>query len=153
MAITNEVSVKFAQEFFNNEHNLAVDNLKAILINTLFPGFNPSTHSKYSDISTYEIAAGFGYLKKTKALSNVSINAASNYIILNCDNLIWPAVDGDISPASGCIIINDTHVNDTVVCCIEFGANYQAIDGTALSINLSNGLLQLDINPNLEIGE
>jgi hypothetical protein len=147
MAITNTIGNQFNEEFSKGEHDLTSDSLKAILLDTSFTGFVAATHLTYSDISANEIATGYGYTQKTKELSTVTLDQAAGVMTLNADNLTWTADSGNIEAASACAIINDTHGNDTVICCIEFGANYQATDGTALSIDLSNGVIELTANP------
>ncbi len=147
MAITCKIGNQFNEEHSKGEHDLVSDSLKAILLDTSFGSFDPTTHLTYSDISTNEIATGYGYTQKTKELSTVSLDQAAGVMTLNADNLTWTASGGAIETTKACAIINDTHGNDTVVCCIEFGANYATADGTSLVINLSNGIITLTANP------
>lgn len=147
MAITCKVSNQFVDESAKNEHDLVADSLVAILLNTSFGPFDPATHGQYSAISANEIATGGGYTQKTTVLTTVSLDQTTNVITLNADNLTWTASGDNIEATLACAIINDTHVNDTVICCIEFGANYQATDGTSLTINLADGLIQWTANP------
>jgi len=147
MAITNTIGNQFNEEFSKGEHSLASDDLVAILLDTSFAGFDETSHLTYTDISGNEIATGAGYTQKDKSLTSVTIDQTTGVMTLNADDLTWTASGGDIEAASACAIINETHANDTVICCIEFGANYQATDGTALSIDLSNGIVELTANP------
>lgn len=143
MAITSTISNHFNEEFSKGEHDLINDNLVAVLLDTSFGPYDPTTHWTYTDISANEIAAGNGYTQKSKTLTTVSLDRITSVMTLNADNLTWTASGGDIEATSACAIINDTHANDTVVCCVEFGANYTATDGTSLTLNLSNGVLQI----------
>lgn len=68
-------------------------------------------------------------------------------MLLNADNLSWTASGDAIETCKACAIINDTHANDTVICCIEFGANYATAADTSLAINLANGLIKFTANP------
>ena len=147
MAITCKVSDQFNEEHSKGEHVLATDSLKAILLDTSFGSFDPTAHLTYSDISANEIATGYGYIQKTKELSTVSVDQAAGVMTLNADNLSWTASGDAIETCKACAIINDDHSNDTVICCIEFGANFSTTDGTSLSINLSNGIITWTANP------
>ena len=148
MAITCKVGDQFNEEHSKGEHALVTDSLKAILLDTSFGPFDPTTHLTYSDISANEIADdSTGYTQKTKELSTVSVDQVAGVMTLNADNLSWTASGGAIETCKACAIINDDHTNDTVVCCIEFGANYATADGTSLSINLSNGIITWTANP------
>ena len=147
MAITCKIGNQFNEENAKVEHDLVSASLKAILLNTAMPAFAPATHLTYADISANEIATGFGYTQKTKALANVSLDQVAGVMTLNADNLTWTASGGAIETCKACAIINDDHVNDTVICVIEFGANYATADGTSLTINLSNGIVTWTANP------
>jgi hypothetical protein len=147
MAITCKVSNQFNEEYSKGEHDLVNDSLVAILLDTSYTTFDPTSDSTYSDIYANEIATGNGYTQKTKTLTTVSLDQAAGVITLNADNISWTASGGSIEATKACAIINDTHSNDTVVCCIEFGANYTATDGTTLTLNLSSGLFEVTANP------
>lgn len=147
MAITCKVSNQFNEEYSKGEHTLASDILKAILLDTNFGPFDPATDSTYADISGNEIAEACGYTQKNKTLTTVSVDQSSGVMTLNADNLTWTASGCDIETTKACAIINEDHTNDTVICCIEFGANYATADGTSLTINLSNGIIKCTANP------
>lgn len=148
---TCKVSNQFNEEHAAGEHDLVTaggaGNLIAILLDTSFGTFDPATHGQYTDISANEIATGFGYTQKTKALTTVSVDQVTSVMTLNADDLTWTASGDDIETCKACAIINDAHDNDTIICCIEFGANYATADGTSLSIGLSNGLVKWTANP------
>lgn len=146
-AITCKIGNQFNEEYSKGEHALVSDSLKAILLNTSFGPFDPATHLTYLNISANEIATGYGYTQKTKELSTVSLDQAAGVMTLNADNLTWIAAAGAIETCKACAIINDTHANDTVICCIEFGANYATAADTSLAINLANGLIKFTANP------
>ena len=147
MAITCKVSNQFNEEHSKGEHDLVSDSLIAILLDTSFGPFDPTSDLTYSDISANEIATEFGYTQKTKALATKSLDQVAGVLTLNADNLTWTAAAGAIETCKAMAIINDTHANDTVICCIEFGANYATADGTALTVNLSNGVVKWTANP------
>jgi len=147
MAITCKISEQFNEEYSKGEHSLASDTLKAILLDTSFGPFDAETDLTYSDISANEIATGNGYTQNNKTLTTVSLDQTDNEMLLNADNLTWSASGGAIETCKACAIINETHANDTIICCIEFGANYATADGTSLAINVSNGIIKLTANP------
>lgn len=147
MSITCKVSNQFNEEHSKGEHDLVNDSLVAILLDTSYGTFDPATDSTYSDISANEIATGNGYTQKTKTLTTVSLDQSADTMTLNADNIAWTASGGSIEATKACAIINDTHTNDTVICCIEFGANYTATVGTTLTLNISSGLITMTANP------
>ena len=150
MAITCKVGNQFNEEYAKGEHALATDSLIAILMDTTWGPFDPATHLTASDVAgdaNNEIATGNGYTQQTKALTTVSIDQAAGVMTLNADNLTWTAAVGAIETCKALVIYNDDHTNDTVVCCIEFGANYATAVDTSLTINLSNGIITFTANP------
>lgn len=147
MAVTCKVSNQFNEEHAKGEHDLLNDSLIAVLLDTSFGPFDPTTHLQYSNISDNEIATGYGYTQKTKALTTVSVDQSAGVMTLNADNLVWTASGDAIETTKACAIINDTHANDTVICCIEFGANYSAADGTSLTVDISSGVVTWTANP------
>jgi hypothetical protein len=140
MAVTNKYSEQFCLELYRKEHDLESDSLKVILMDTDFT-FDPEAHATYGDISADEIAAGNGYLAKTKELANVAASIVSNEVQIDCDAVDWTASGGAIATTRAACIINDTHASDTVVCCLEFGVNYATATGQTFQISFANGLL------------
>jgi len=150
MAITCKIGNQFNEEYSKGEHDLRNDSLIAILMDTTWGPFVPATHLTYTEVggdANNEIATGYGYTQKTLELTTVSLDQVAGVMTLNADNLTWTASGDAIETCRACIIINETHVNDTVICCIEFGANYVTVDGSSLTINLINGLIKLTANP------
>ncbi len=146
MAVTNKNSNQFILELYRKEHDLVNDNLVFCLMNDTFI-FNPATHSTYALISASEIATGFGYTQKTKAMENQAVAIVGGVIVLTCDNPTWTAAGGPIPDNTACCIINTSHVNETVVCCCEYGAIYSTADGKQFQINFSNGYSKGTPNP------
>lgn len=120
---------------------LETDSLKAILMDTTF-AFDPDTHGTYADISAHEIATGFGYTQKTKELANVAVayDNATNKTLITADNLTWTASGGSIPAVGAMCIIDDDDASDTVVLCIDFGADYTTASGTIFQVNFTNGV-------------
>ena len=147
MAVTCKWSEQFILETFTAEHDVTSDSLKAILLDVSFPGYDAATMADYGDISTYEIATGYGYTQKTLELTTVATSIVSNKPTITADDIEWTASGGAIEASIACAIINDTHASDTIVCCIEFGATYTPATGTKLKIGLTNGLARATVNP------
>ena len=150
MAITCKVGNQFNEEFAKGEHTLVTDTLKAILMDTTWGPFDPATHLISTDVvgdANNEIATGNGYTQQTKELSTVSVDQVAGVMTLNADNITWTAAGGAIETCKALIIYNDDHTNKTVICCIEFGANYATAVDTSLTVNISNGLITITANP------
>ena len=146
MAVTNKNSEQFVLELYKGEHDLEAHSLKFILMNDSFV-FNPETHSNYAAISASEIATGGGYTKKTKAVVVTGIAISDGVVVVSCESPVWTATTGGIPAVAACCVINDTHANDTVICCCEFGAAYTTADTKQFQINYSNGLTKGTPNP------
>ena len=141
MAVTASFSEQFLYEIL--KHLDSPRDLKVCLMNTTF-AYDPETHAKYSDISADEIATGYGYTQKTKALANVavSIDAGNGRVQIDCDSPTWTAT-GDVLPAIGsAVIIDDDHADDVVVCCIDFGVDYITLEDTMFMLNCNDGLAE-----------
>jgi len=146
MAVTNKVSNQFVLESLKGEHNFSSHSFKACLMDDAFV-FNPATHSTYAEISSDEIATGYGYTQKTKAITISSVALDGNNALISCDSPVWTATGGAIPATAACCIINDSHTNDTVVCCCEFGVAYATAEDKQFQINFSNGLAEGIPNP------
>ena len=99
--------------------------------------FDKDTHEEYVDVSASEIPAGNGYLQFTKVLAGVAV--AEDDVDDRCEvtwtNPAWIAAGGDIGPASGAIILDDTVANDPVVGYIDFGGDYTQADGGTATLS------------------
>lgn len=93
-----------------------------------------------------EITAGNGYTAGGQTLNNVSasIDTTNSEVDIAADNLSWTASSGAIATTGACIIWNDTHANDTVVKCIDYGADYDTADGKVFQVNMSSGFGTVD---------
>lgn len=143
MAVTKTMGYQFMTEEAEGSHYLEDDDLAIILMTAAF-AFNPATHSTYADVAADEIAEGYGYIQGDQAgaklLTSVAVTETANGATVSCDNVTWTASGGSIAEAGSAIVYNKTHENATVICCIDFGADYTTTIGTPLQINFSNGL-------------
>lgn len=148
MAITHKKSAQFIKELFSGEHDLTTAVVKIILLNDTFV-FDPDTHSIYTDISASELATANGYTQLTKLIEGISIAIVDGQVIISCSpvSVAWTATGGSIPATGAAALINDSHVNKTIISCIEFGANYITVDGTMFQINFANGVLEGTPNP------
>ena len=145
MAVTGTHTKTFLAELYEGEHDVKAANaLKIVLMKTTF---DPDTdaHEVYTDISAHEIDAGNGYTQLDEVLSNVDVDVSGDNPLITCDNASWTASGGAIETCKGACVVSDLHANKTVVGYIDFGANYSTGDGTMLTINFSNGLMQAEI--------
>lgn len=137
----SQYSQQFALELFKGEHDLENDTLKAILMTTGFT-FDPENHADYGDVSASEIANGNGYVTGGQALTSVAVSLSDGVVTIDCDDPLWTAAGGAIADCVAMIVYNDTHANDTIVCCLEYGVTYGTPVGTNHVVDCSNGLIE-----------
>lgn len=140
MAVVTTYSHQFMLECLRKEHDIEDDTLKIILLGSAF-AFDPDTHATYSDVSASEIANGNGYTTGGDTLTNVdaSIDTVGDKVDIAADSVTWTASGGAIPTVGSAIVYNDSHTNDTVVMCIDFGADYDTADTKLFQINFANG--------------
>lgn len=137
-------SLQYLVESHQGEHNLQSaggDTLIVILMATGFV-FDPLTHSTLADVSADELAAGNGYTQQNEVLTGVTVtrDEVNNRALISCDDPIWTPDGGNIGPTAGAIVYNSSHINNTIVCCIEYQADHTAVPGQNFGINFTNGL-------------
>ena len=128
-------------ECLQKAHDVENDVLKIALMDTVF-AFDPDTHENWAACSANEVANGYGYTTGGETMAGIvlSIDAAGNKVDIAATSVTWTAAAGPIPTTGSAIIYNSTHATDTVVMCIDFGADYDTADGKLFQINLSNGL-------------
>ena len=111
------------------------DTYKMILMNTTF-AFNKDSHAELADVTSDQLATGNGYTQNNKALTGVSIteNDTTDKAETRWANVSWMASGGSIGPSGAAIIYNDTVTGKPIGCCIDFGVDKTAEDGTGLLI-------------------
>lgn len=81
-----------------------------------------------------QLSTANGYTQDSKTLANVAVTTVTtNDAKWDADDLSWTASGGAIA-AAGCLIYNDTDVNDPPVAYIDFGATQTADDGSDLKV-------------------
>lgn len=132
---------QYLLESYQAEHNLPADTLHLLLMNDTF-AFDPAVHATLADVASYELPTGNGYTQGGVVLTSVtaSIDAVGERVLVTCDNFSIAASGGDLPPTASAIIYNNTHANDTVVLCIDFGQVITLVDGgVPLDFDFVNG--------------
>ena len=144
MAIKTQHSMQFLLEQHQKEHNTISDTLIIVLVEHPFE-FNPHTHSTYGDISALELPTLGGYIQKDKVLSylNYAIDVQSDDLIIKYSDAEWigEAGCGDLPLVGGAVIINASHINDTIVLGITLSNAYQFVEGQPLGFGFGQGLV------------
>lgn len=130
MAVTTTVSNHFEYMKATGKIDFENDVFVALLMDTTFT-FDKTTHATYADVSADEIATGNGYTQKSKTLGVPTVveDDTLGGVKVTWDDIQWLAIGGSIGPAGSCVIIDDTTTDDTVVMCIDFGADQEVVDG------------------------
>jgi hypothetical protein len=143
-------SLQFLLELARKEHDIEDDDIKIALMVPAFT-FDPVTHATWSDVSSSEIAAGFGYTAGGESLTTVAaaINTTDSRVDISADTVTWTADGGTIPEAGSVIFYNNTHASKTVVGCVDFGdgVTYETADGKLLQAKLSSGFMYLRTVP------
>jgi hypothetical protein len=116
--------------------DFANDQFKIILMKSGF-SFNKDSHALYADVSASELATNYGYTQKDKVLASVSVTEddTDDCCYVTWANPTWTASGGDIGPAAGACIIDETVANDPIVGYIDFGTDYTQADGGTASLS------------------
>lgn len=67
-----------------------------------------------------ELANGSGYSADTKVLENQAFSWSDTVAKLIADNILWTATGGDIGPAVGLILYDDTASDDVIIAYVLF---------------------------------
>lgn len=147
MAVITTHTYQFLLELYRKEHDLENDDIRIILMDDTF-AFDPTTHTTYSNVSAGEIANGNGYIVGGQLLTNVTaeIDMVNTRVLVTADQAQWTATDGAIPLKGSAIVYNDSHVNKTVILCIDFGIDYLTAEGSPFQISFVNGLSQAFIS-------
>lgn len=93
--------------------------------------FDKDTDAGWANVSTHEIAAGFGYTAGGQLLTGATLaqDDALDKGVLSFDFVRWDAVGGDIPETGSAIIYDDTHAGKLIVGCSDFDVNYLTESG------------------------
>jgi len=108
---------------------------------------NGATWEAWSyNTSEDEISAGNGYTAGGQAVSNISasLDTTNSEVDIAADNVTWTATGGAMATTGATIFWNDSHANDTVVKCIDYGADYDTAEDKLFQVNFSSGFGTVD---------
>ena len=133
MAVTTTLSNHFRYMLATKKIDFTVstgDEFKIILMNTDFT-FNKDSHATLLDVTASQLATDYGYTQDTKDCTVASITEDDTNDVARVvfSDVTWTASGGAIGASGAAIIYDDTTSDDTVVCCIDFGADGTAADG------------------------
>lgn len=120
----------------SGEITLGTDTLKAALMNSSHV-FDPDNDG-WADVSANEIS-GTGYTAGGIALTGVSIvvDYTNDVTRVLCNPIEWT---GATLTASHMVVYCDSHINNTLLCSIDFGGAQASTNGT-FSVVAPTGLL------------
>jgi len=135
MAVVLTLSNHYKYQKAKKLIDLSADTLVIILMKTTF-AFDKDADATLSDVTADQIATGYGYTQDTKTLDNkvLTEDDTGDRAIMTCDTVSWTAATGSIAATGSAIIYDDTTSDDTVIGCIDFGADYTTPDGFSFPI-------------------
>lgn len=100
---------------------------KLILMDNTF-SFDAATDEKLADITSNQLATGYGYTRDSITLSGLSLSVSSNIATAAWNTVTITASGGSIGPFGAAIIYDDTHADDLIVACIDLGTDETLTD-------------------------
>lgn len=149
MAVTVTYSDKFLENQASGKHNLLGGTLKVALMTPAF-SFIAASHAAWTDISSAEIASGNGYGTVTGSsaavIASAAVSVASHVANITATNQAWTASGGAIASTGAAIVIDTASISsvaNTVVMCIDYGADYATPITKTFQLNFSAGLIDI----------
>lgn len=135
MAITTILSNHYKFQLLSGNIDFDSDVFKIILMNTTFT-FDKDAHATLADVTADQLATNYGYTQNDKTLADVSVTEDDDNDKgkVTWSDPTWTASGGAIGPTGAAIIYDDTTADDTVVGCIDFGADYTIPDGSSFQL-------------------
>jgi hypothetical protein len=143
MAVVSTVSNHFKYQVMKSEIDFSTDEFRTILMQDSF-AFDKDAHATYLLVSGEEIPTGNGYTARGIELLSGELtedDTNDKGSMVWSYNPTWTATGGSIGPAGAAVVFDETSSDDTVIGCIDFGADYTATEG--LSIQVQSGELTL----------
>lgn len=130
MAVTATLSNHFKFQLASGNVDFDSDTFKIILMNTTF-AFDKDSDATLALVTADQLTTGNGYTQDDETLANVSVTEddTDDRAEITWDDVTWTASGGSIGATGAAIIYDDTTSDDTVVGCIDFGADYTVTDG------------------------
>lgn len=117
------------------------DTLRAALVSGNI--YSPDADDNYwSDVSQYEIHNGNGYtISGYLVVGALDVQDGSNNVKYDITNPTWTASGASII-ASGCVLYDQSTVEEHLIYYFDFGEDKEAADGADFTINIdANGLM------------
>ena len=128
MAITSAICTSFKVEILKAVHNFTSSSGNtfniALYDSDASLGASTTAYTTSEEISN---TSGSAYSAKGKALTSVTPVASSTTAVCDFSDISWTSAS---FTARGCMIFNDSASGDPSVCCIDFGGDKTATNGT-----------------------
>ena len=128
MAITSAICTSFKVEILKAVHNFTASSGNtfniALYDSDASLGAGTTAYTTSEEISN---TSGSAYSAKGKALTSVTPVASSTTAVCDFSDISWTSAS---FTARGCMIFNDSATGDPSVCCIDFGGDKTATNGT-----------------------
>ena len=136
MAVVSTLSNHLKYQTMAKAIDFSSDEFRMILMKDTF-AFDKDTHATYLDVSGEEIPAGSGYTSRgiemlSGEFTEDDVNDKGKMVWSH--NPTWTASGGSIGPAGAAVLFDETSSDDTVVGCIDFGADYTATEGQSIRV-------------------
>ena len=128
MAITSAICTSFKVEILKAVHNFTASsgNTFNIALYDSDASLGAST-TAYTTSEEITNTSGSAYTAKGEALTSVTPVASSTTAVCDFADISWTSAS---FTARGCMIFNDSASGDPSVCCIDFGGDKTATNGT-----------------------
>ena len=128
MAITSAICTSFKVEILKAVHNFTASsgNTFNIALYTSSASLGAGT-TAYTTSNEITNTSGSAYTAKGEALTSVTPVASSTTAVCDFSDISWTSAS---FTARGCMIFNDSASGDPSVCCIDFGGDKTATNGT-----------------------
>tara|TARA_R100000908_G_C3611049_1_gene61238 strand:+ start:43 stop:483 length:441 start_codon:yes stop_codon:yes gene_type:complete len=128
MAITSAICTSFKVEILKAVHNFTASSGNtfniALYDSDASLGAGTTAYTTSEEITN---TSGSAYTAKGKALTSVTPVASSTTAVCDFSDISWTSAS---FTARGCMIFNDSASGDPSVCCIDFGGDKTATNGT-----------------------
>ena len=128
MAITSAICTSFKVEILKAVHNFTASSGNTFNIALYDSGASlGARRTEYTTTEELTNTSGSAYSAKGKALTSVTPVASSTTAVCDFADISWTSAS---FTARGCMIFNDSATGDPSVCCIDFGGDKTATNGT-----------------------
>jgi len=128
MAITSAICTSFKVEILKAVHNFTASSGNtfniALYDSSASLGAGTTAYTTSEEITN---TSGSAYTAKGEALTSVTPVASSTTAVCDFADVSWTSAS---FTARGCMIFNDSASGDPSVCCIDFGGDKTATNGT-----------------------